>query len=556
VRLGILMIAVPLSLAAAASRAGSETYDVVEKSVSALQSDLAAGRVTSRKLVAAYLARIEALDRSGPKLNSILSLNPDALEQAKALDEERRAGRVRSALHGIPVLLKDNIESADRMPTTAGTSALQANLTLRDSALAVRLRAGGAIILGKTNLGNWAEIQSMYAISGWSALGGLTRNPYVLDRTAGGSSSGSGAATAASLAALAVGTETDGSIISPSSFNGLVGLKPTVGLISRHGLIPISGAQDTAGPMARNVADLAILLTLMAGSDPADPATKEADAHKTDYLRELNGRARESRGQESREPRGDALKGRRLGVLRFATGRAPQVDAVFEGALTRLRALGAELIELPDFRPDPALRSDELTVMLADFKSNLNRYLPTAAPGVAVRSLADVIAYNRKNSRELALFGQDLLEAAEASPDPTDGRHVSMNEGIRRMARAEGLDGLLSGHRLDALVAPSVAPAGRVDIVRGDHSSLGVSNLPAVSGYPHLTVPMGRVGPLPVGISFIGAPWSEVVLLRLGWAFERATTARRPPEYLASLETGEPGSKWLDRPQASSLQAR
>lgn len=513
--------------------AESFAYDVAEKSLSDLQADLTAGRVTSEQLVAAYTQRIEKLDRNGPTLRSVISVNPEAGKQARQLDLERRAGNVRSPLHGIPVMLKDNIESADPMPTTAGTSALKANFSARDSALAARLRAAGAIILGKTNLGSWSEIQSMNAISGWSAVGGLVRNPYVLDRTACGSSSGSGAATAASLTAVAIGTETDNSIICPSAMNGLVGLKPTVGLVSRSGIVPISNAQDTAGPMARSVEDLATLLDVIAGSDPKDSATSAADARKSDYSGSLK--------------QAD-LSGRRLGVLTFALGRSPQVDKVFAQALTSLRKSGAEIVELTEFQPPPGLRASELRVMLAEFKVNLSTYLATTPATVEVKSLADVIAYNLATERELALFGQDLLEAAQATSGTSDVTHVKSSEEIKRLAGLESIDKLLTTHRLDALIAPSAAPPGRIDTIRGDHPSLGVSNLPAVAGYPHLTVPMGDVGPLPVGLSFIGAAWSERTLLQLGAAFERATRVRRPPQYLESIEAKPPALNILGNP--------
>jgi amidase len=499
-------------------------YEVEEKSVEDLQQDLSAGRVTSEQLVEAYLQCIERLDRSGPSLRSVISVNPDAREQARRLDKERRAGKVRSRLHGIPVLLKDSIESADRMPTTAGSLALQNNITHRDSGVSARLRAAGAIILGKTNLGEWSEIRSNFSISGWSAVGGLVKNPYVLDRSACGLSSGSGTAVAASLAPLAVGTETDNSIICPSSATGLVGLKPTVGLVSRSGIVPISASQDTAGPMARNVADVAALLFVMAGRDARDAATAEADARKVDYPATLNHKS---------------LEGRRLGVLSYATGRSPAVDAVFESALVTLRKLGAVVVPLDDFKPDPTMRSKELSVMLADFEAALNDYLRTTAPGVDVKSLDDVVTFNRASARELALFGQDLLEAAQAGAAMSSAERRRLHTEIRRMAGIEGIDRLLSEHRLDALIAPSLAPAWRIDSVRGDHPSLGVSNLPAIAGYPHLTVPMGHVGPLPVGLSFIGAAWSDGTLLSMGHAFEQAARARQPPRYLESIEAAD-----------------
>jgi amidase len=497
-------------------------YDVVETSIAALAADMAAGEVTAEALTAAYRTRIEQLDWGGPTLRSVICLSPTADDDARALDAERRAGRVRGALHGVPLLIKDNIETNDGAATTAGSLALKDNVTLRDAPLVRRLKDAGAVILGKANLSEWANIRSAHSISGWSAIGGLVKNPYVLDRSAAGSSSGTGAAIAASLAAAGVGTETDGSVTAPSSFAALVGLKPTVGLVSRTRVIPISHSQDTPGPMARSVEDAAILLTAMAGVDRDDPATAEADARRTDYAAAL---------------RGATLAGKRLGVLPHANRLRPASERVFDAAVTRLREQGAEVVEVEFTAPDD-LGKDEHAVLLTELKAGLNAYFATMPAAVTVRSLADLIAFNRETPREMALFGQELLEKAEATLGLVDPAYLKARANALRAAGAEGIDRLLAAGRLDALIAPTYGPAARIDI-NGDHFwGGGVSGLPAIAGYPHLTVPMGQVQGLPVGLSFIGAAWSEAALLALGYAFEQAMQARRAPTYLPSLEDG------------------
>jgi amidase len=496
-------------------------YDVEEKSIAQLQADMTSGAVTSEQLVQAYLDRIERIDRSGPNLNSVLALNPDALAQARALDEERAAGRVRGPLHGIPILLKDNIESADPMPTTAGSLALTDNLTNRDAPLVARLRAAGAVILGKTNLSEWANIRSSHSTSGWSAVGGLTRNPYALDRNACGSSSGSGAAAAASLAAITIGTETDGSITCPSAINGLVGIKPTVGLVSRTHVVPISHSQDTAGPMGRSVADVAAVLTVIAGSDPADAATAEADARRQDYVAALDA---------------NALQGRRIGVVRFMAGFHPPVDALFEQAVAELREAGAEIVEITE-RPTSmeGVGRDELTILLAELRSDLNAYLATTPQAVRTRTLADVIAFNSQTPAETALFGQDLFEQAQATQGVDDPQYRAAHGRAAAAARA-AIDEMMRAHRVDALAAPSLGAAWTTDIVNGDHYiGGGASQLPAVSGYPHITVPMGQVGGLPVGLSLFAEAWSEAKLFAFAYAYEQRAQARTPPRYLASV---------------------
>jgi amidase len=498
-------------------------YDVVEASIATLAADMAAGKVTSEALVAAYQARIAEVDWAGATLRSVIVLNPRSLGDARALDAERRAGKVRGPLHGAPILVKDNIDTDDGTATTAGSLALTGNVTFRDAPVIRRLKDAGAVVIGKTNLSEWANIRSRFSISGWSGVGGLTRNPYVLDRGAAGSSSGTGTAIAASLAAAGIGTETDGSVTAPSSFAGLVGLKPTVGLVSRTHVVPISHSQDTPGPMARSVADAAILLTAMAGSDPNDPATAEADTRRIDYLAALAGAT---------------LLGKRLGVLAWATKLRPGVDRVFDAAVARLKAAGAEVV-MVDFTPPETLGRDEHTVLMTELKAGLNAYFATTPAQVACRTLTDVIAFNRATPRETALFGQDLLEKADATPGLADPAYLKARADSLRAAGAEGIDKLLAGHRLDALIAPSYGPAGRIDVVGGDHGLGRSSMLPAIAGNPHLTVPMGQVRGLPVGLSFIGPAWSEAALLALGYAFEQMVQARQPPTYLATLENDE-----------------
>jgi amidase len=520
-------------LTACGERAAS--YDVEEKSIAQLQEDLTSGAVTSEQLVQAYLARIAEIDDAGANLNSILSLNPQALDQARVLDEERAAGNVRGPLHGIPVLLKDNIETSENA-TTAGSLALADNMTGRDAPIVARLREAGAIILGKTNLSEWANIRSSASTSGWSAVGGLTRNPYALDRNACGSSSGSGAAAAASLAAITIGTETDGSITCPAAINGLVGIKPTVGLVSRTHIVPISHSQDTAGPMGRTVSDVAALLNVIAGSDPNDPATAQADARRADYVAALDA---------------ESLRGRRIGVLRFMAGFHAGVDERFEEALDDLRATGADIVEIetPPGGLD-ALGNDELTILLAELKTDLDAYLATTPQTVTARTLEQVIAFNANTPAETVLFGQDLFERAQATQGTDDPAYRAAHA---RAARTAGqiLDALMRDNRVDALVAPTLGPAWTTDIVNGDHFVGGGStSLPAVSGYPHVTVPMGLVSGLPVGLSFLGEAWSEAKLLSFAYAYESRANARTPPTYARSVEDLEPMASALRQPPA------
>ena len=503
------------SMAEAAGHGSTGTYDVAGKDVTTLLADLSARRVTSAELVRLYAARIGALDHAGPSIHAVLAVSPTALAEAQASDARRQAGDPPRALEGIPILVKDNIEVADGLPTTAGSLALAANIPHRDAPLVKRLRDAGAVILGKTNLSEWANFRSKDSTSGWSGVGGLTRNPYATDRSACGSSSGSGAAVAASFAAAAIGTETDGSITCPASMTGLVGLKPTVGLVSRHGVVPISSTQDTAGPMTRTVADAALVLAAIAGTDPADAATADADGHRPDATL----------------PPG-ALRGARIGVARFLAGHQTGADALFERALARLRDAGATLVELTQGPDLDAIGKAEFTVLLCEFKTDLDAYLATTPDAVATRTLAGVIAFNRLHAdRELALFGQDIAEKAEATAGKDDPAYAPARDLARDEAGARGLGPIFATGRLDAIVAPSTAPAYVIDVVNGDRDIPAASTLPAVLGWPHLTVPMGTVDGLPVGISFIGLPWSEARLLALGADFERVAGPVPPPGF-------------------------
>ena len=497
-------------------------FAIEEVSLPELQQALGAGSVSSKELVRAYLDRIAAIDKAGPTINSVLAINPDAVTQAAERDAERLRGDSRGPLHGIPILIKDNIESRDPLPTTAGSLALAENFTGRDAPLVARLRAAGAVILGKTNLSEWANIRSTRSTSGWSAVGGLTRNPYVLDRSACGSSSGSGAASAASLAGAAIGTETDGSVTCPAAANGLVGLKPTVGLVSRTGIVPISQSQDTAGPMTRTVRGAAMLLDAMAGSDPADPATKDADAHKTGYADALSA---------------DALQGARIGVLRFALGRDPTNIALFEAALEALREAGAILVDIEEMEGRDAIREAEHIVLMTELKADLNRYLATAAPAVTTRTLADVIAFNKENAAtEMRWFGQESFEEAEATEGLEAPEYLKAREEGQRLAGPGGIDRMMRENDVAALVAPTTGPAWTIDLVNGDHyGGGGAGNLAAVSGYPHLTVPMGQVAGLPVGLSFIGSAWSEASLLSFAYAYEQRSQKRTAPKFLRAI---------------------
>lgn len=508
------------ALAATASLANAQPLTPYS-SAAEQQAAMRAGAVTSEALVRAALDRIARIDRAGPKLNSVLALNTHALADARNMDRERRSGRVRSPLHGVPILLKDNIESDDDTATTAGSLALKDNVTHRDAPIVRRLTDAGAIILGKANLSEWANFRSTRSISGWSGIGGLVRNPHSLDRTACGSSAGSGAAVAAGIVPLAIGTETDGSVTCPAAMNGIVGLKPTVGLVSRTFIVPISPEQDTAGPMTRTVADAAALLTVIAGSDPADPGTREADAHRTDYLAALNAHS---------------LEGARIGVIRGVVNGSPQTDAAFEKALAALKQQGAVLVELK--LPEPAklapVSSGEFDALETEFKAALNAYLAGLPPTVKTRSLDALIAFNAATPAETPLFGQEIFEQSAKKPAITDAAYLEKRGNIRRIAQAT-LDGLMKDNNVEALVVASGGPPSIVDPVNGSRFFGSPAGLPAVAGYPHLTVPMGGAMGLPIGLSFIGPKWSEARLLSLGYAFEQATHARMDPAFLPSL---------------------
>jgi amidase len=491
-----------------------------EATVSTLRAALDARKLTARELVAHYLARIQKIDRRGPRINSVIEVNPQAAAIAQHLDEEARAGRTRGPLHGIPVLIKDNIASADAMSTTAGSIALAGVKTARDAFIVARLRAAGAVILGKTNLSEWANIRSTRSTSGWSSRGGLTRNPYALDRNTSGSSSGSAAAVAANLCAIAVGTETDGSIVSPSSINGLVGIKPTVGLVSRDGIIPISQTQDTAGPMARTVADAAALLTAIAGADTQDAATADAASHAVDYTRFLDR---------------DGLTGVRLGIARNFLGRNDLVRDVARIALRALSDLGATLVEV-DVPNVDKYDDSELEVLLTELKAGLARYLAAFAPDAGLKTLEDVIRYNELHrGRVMPFFGQEHFIAAQAKGGLDDAAYLEARANGLRYARDEGIDAVMAQHRLDALVAPTGGLAWVTDLVNGDHYSGSFSSPAAVAGYPHVTVPMGFVQGLPLGLSFVGTAWSEPALIRYAYAFEQATGHRAAPRFLRSI---------------------
>jgi amidase len=522
--LGSGAAALGLALDARGTTTAGPHAELEEAGIPDLQARLGSGALTARQLTEAYLARIEALDTRGPALRSVIEVNPDALSIAAELDRERTAKGARGPLHGIPILLKDNIDTADRTTTTAGSLALEGSVPPRDAHVAQRLREAGAVLLGKANLSEWANIRSNRSSSGWSARGGQCRNPYALDRNPCGSSSGSGSAVAANLCAAAVGTETDGSVVCPSSACGVVGIKPTLGLVSRAGIIPIAHSQDTAGPMARTVRDAAILMSVMAGTDPRDPATTLArERREADYTRVL-------------DPEG--LRGARLGVCRKMFGFHPGVDTLMEDALAEMKRRGAVLVDPADIPNLREYSEAELTVLLYELKADLAAYLATLGPKAPVRSLEDVIRFNEANRpREMPYFGQELFVKAQEKGPLTDAAYREALEKNRRLAGAEGIDAVMNEHTLDAIVAPTGGPAWLTDLVNGDsYVGGGASSPPAVAGYPHVTVPAGYVFGLPVGISFLGRAWSEPTLLRLAYAFEQATRHRRAPRYLPSVE--------------------
>lgn len=493
-----------------------------EATITDLQSQMKSGKLSAHDLTAGYISRIDEIDKSGPRLNSVIEVNPDALAIAEALDKERKEKGPRGPMHGIPVLIKDNIDTADRMQTTAGSLALVGSKPAQDSAVARKLREAGAVILGKANLSEWANIRSSHSTSGFSGRGGLTRNPYALDRNACGSSSGSGAATSANLCTVAVGSETDGSIVCPSSANGIVGIKPTLGLISRAGIIPIAHSQDTAGPMARTVRDAAILLGALAGSDPRDAATAEADGKKqADYTQFL-------------DPNG--LRGARIGVARKYFGFSDFVDDLMNPCIAKMKAAGAEIVDPADLESHGKFDDTELLVLMYELKADLNSYL-ASRPDAQVHSLADIIAFNEKNKdKEMPYFGQDLLLKAQEKGPLTDKEYVAALAANHSLSREHGIDGVMDKFHLDALVAPTGGPAWITDLANGDHVVGGSSNAAAVAGYPNINVPAGFVFGLPVGISFFGRAWSEPVLLKIAYGFEQMTKVRKAPGFPPSIK--------------------
>jgi amidase len=511
------------------SEAGVAAFELEEATIADLQKRLSSGQDTAETLVEKYVARIESVDGRGPGLRAVLELNPDAPRIARERDAERKAGKLRGPLHGIPVLVKDNIGTADRMQTTAGSLALLGAIPASDAFLVGRLREAGAVLLGKTNLSEWANFRSTHSSSGWSGRGGQCRNPYALDRNASGSSSGSGSAAAASLCAVAVGTETDGSIVSPSNNCGLVGVKPTLGLVSRSGVIPIAHSQDTAGPMARTVTDAAILLTALAGFGPADPATKALkNRPPVDYAQALDAKS---------------LQGLRIGVPRKKLfGQSPHADALVEAALADFRRLGAVVVDPADIATAGETDESEFEVLLYEFKADLNAYLAALGSRTRYRTLADLIRFNEENrDREMPYFGQEIFEKAEAKGPLTEKAYRDALEKDLRLSRKEGIDKTMDEHRLDALVAPTSGPATLIDLVNGDYGPGGSTSLPAIAGYPDITLPCGHALGLPVGMSIFGRPWSERTLLRIAFAYEQATKHRRPPKFLATVDLTPPG---------------
>src|SRR6266705_1218088 len=496
-------------------------FELDELTIAELQSGMSSGKYTAHSLARKYLDRIDDIDKRGPAINSIIELNPDALSIANDLDKERKAKGVRGPLHGIPVLIKDNIDTHDRMTTTAGSLALGGSIPLRDSTVARKLRDAGAIILGKTNLSEWANFRSSHSSSGWSGRGKQTKNPYVLDRNPCGSSSGTAAAIAANLSAIGVGTETDGSVVCPSNANSLVGIKPTLGLISRAGIVPIAHSQDTAGPMCRTVTDAVVLLGVLAGPDPGDPATKAGNSF-ADYAKFLDA---------------SGLKGARIGVHRKGFGFNDAVDKLMNDCVDIIKKHGATVIDPADIPTQGKFDDSELEVLLFEFKADLNNYLASLGPRAPVKSLKEIIDFNEQyRDREMPYFDQDLFIKAQAKGPLTDKSYRDALAKNHRMSRKEGIDFVMDKNKLDALIAPTGGPAWPTDWVNGDHFAGGYSTASAVAGYPHITVPAGYVHGLPVGISFFGRAWSEPTLIKFAYAFEQATKIRRAPRFLPTAK--------------------
>jgi len=497
-------------------------FELDEIAIAELQDGMISGRFTARSLVEKYSARIDEIDKRGPAVNAVIEMNPDAMSIADGLDRERKSKGPRGPLHGIPVLIKDNIDTADRMMTTAGSLALVGSKPPKDSFVAQKLRAAGAVILAKTNLSEWANIRCSHSTSGWSGRGGLTKNPYALDRNPCGSSSGTGAGISANLAAVGIGTETDGSIVCPSSANGLAGIKPTVGLVSRSGIIPISHSQDGAGPMCRTVRDAAVLLSALAGVDPEDGATSaSAGKSQTDYAQFC-------------DPNG--LKGTRIGVARKYFGFNDAVDALMEQAIDVMKKQGATIVDPADVETLGKFDESELLLFMYELKADLNAYLARLGSSAPVRSLKDIIEFNDRNrSKEMPYFGQDLFVKAESKGPLTEKAYLDALAKNHQLARAEGIDAVMDKNHLDALVGPTGGPAWLTDLVNGDHSAGGSSNSAAVAGYPNINVTAGYISGLPVGISFFGRAWSEPALIKIAYSFEQATKARQAPRFLPTI---------------------
>ena len=516
---------------AANQTARSVAFDLEEATLADLQARMTAGKDTARSLVEKYTARIAQIDRQGPALRSVIELNPDAVTIADELDAERKRQGPRGPLHGVPLLIKDNIATADRMTTTAGSLALEGVRAPHDAFVVSQLRAAGVVILGKTNLSEWANFRSTHSTSGWSGRGGQTKNPYALDRNPCGSSSGSGAAVAANLAAAAIGTETDGSIVCPAHSASLVGIKPTVGLVSRTGIVPISHTQDTAGPMARTVADAAAILGVLDGVDADDAATAETAAHASrDYAGALDA---------------NGLQNARIGVVRDKLfGYSPVADRLTEAAIADMKKRGAVIVDPANISTLGTFDAGELEVMLYEFKADLNKYLSWLGPGSPVRSLTDIIAFNKAHrEQELKYFGQELLEMADAKGPLTSEAYVKAVAANRGQARALGIDMVMTKNQLDALVAPTFGVPWLTDLVAGDVFPGGASTpstVAAVAGYPHITVPMGYFRGLPLGLSIFGRAWSEPTLIKIAYAYEQATKHRKPPTFAVTADLGNP----------------